>query len=428
MNSQLQRSNRREFLTVGCVGLAGLHLADALASERTAGTSSPPANAAILIWLGGGPATIDMWDPKPDAPENIRGEFAAIRTDVPGIEIGEHLPRMAKVMSHCALVRSLSHSISAHGPGAEYVMTGNRPSAAVDHPSLGSIASAQLPPRSGMPPYITFGTPPGREAGLLGAAHNPFEVSGGSAKLDGVSLPASLPNARFEKWNRLRDQIDRRFDSRSGDAVSDGLRKFQEQALDLLRSDRIAKAFRVEEEPETIRKQYGNSPLGRNTLAARRLVEAGARFVTIGTTGWDTHNNNFQTLENRLLPRLDDALSSLIGDLHARGLLETTLVCCIGEFGRTPQINGSGGRDHWPRSMAALLAGGGLKRGIAYGRTDKHGLQPEASPCSPDDIAATLLHQLTGRERLLITSVNNRTQPAFRNGQCLTGLCRTSRT
>lgn len=423
--------NRREFLRVGTAGLAGLSLADVLRSESTAAPSTSrsggTARSVILVWLSGGPATIDMWDLKPDAPEEIRGEFSAIETSAREVRIGEHLPRMAKVMDRCTLIRSVHHGLPAHGPGANYITSGNLPSAATEYPSLGSLSSALLAPRQGMPPYVAIGAPRGAGSGYLGAAHNPFVVrsSGfrGRLRADNVSLPQGFTLHDLSERNTLRRTFDRRFAKwEQSDDLLSGLGKFQQQALDILRTDRIGKALDVDTEPEASRKAYGTSPLGRHALASRRLIEAGARFVTIGTSGWDTHTGNFTALRNRLLPPLDQALAALIADLDRRGLLKSTLVLCAGEFNRTPNVNRAAGRDHWALSMSMLLAGGGLRPGVVYGSTDKHGKEPASNPCSPDDVAATVFAALGIPPNHRATSNTGRPMELFRKGKVLDGL------
>jgi len=422
--------NRRDFLRVGTAGLMGLSLADALRCDATAAESrsgTAAARSVILVWLSGGPATIDMWDLKPDAPEVIRGEFQPIATSAKGFEISEHLPRMAKVMDRCTLVRSVHHGLPAHGPGTQYVTSGNLPSAAIEYPSLGSLASQLLELRRGTPPYVAIGRPRGAGSGYLGAAHNPFVVESGGfrgqLRASNVSLPKGFTLHDLSERNALRSVFDRRFAAwEQTDDLLGGLGKFQLQALDILRTDRIGKALDVDKEPESVRKTYGNAPLGRHALAARRLIEAGARFVTIGTTGWDTHSGNFAALRTRLLPPLDQALSALIADLDKRGLLKSTVVLCAGEFNRTPNVNRAAGRDHWARSMAMLLAGGGFRRGFVYGRTDKHGKVPEANPCSPDDVAASVFAALSFPPNHQVTSTSGRPMELFRKGRVLRGL------
>jgi uncharacterized protein (DUF1501 family) len=424
--------HRRDFLRVGAAGMLGLGLADALrgAAGARAASGAEPATGVIQIWLSGGPATIDMWDPKPDAPEEIRGEFRPIATTAPGVSIGEHMPRLARVMDRCVLVRSLGHTISAHGPGTVYMATGNRPSAALDYPALGCLAAKVLPPRAGVPPYVTFAAlregAPGVGAGYLGPALGAFEVEGdpqrGGLQARGVSLPPEFSPRDLADRDALRDRFDRGLRALDASGLAASLDGFHRQALEILRSDRVRSAFDLTRERDATREDYGRNPLGQAVLAARRLIEAGARFVTIGAGGWDTHGDNFRTLRDRLLPPLDRALGTLIRDLESRGLLEETLVVCAGEFGRTPRVNASAGRDHWSRSMAVLLAGGGFPGGTVYGATDARGIGPARDACSPDDLAATIFQRLGISPRHEVRSASGRPIPIFREGKCLAHL------
>jgi hypothetical protein len=430
--TECQGLHRRDFLTAGAAGLFGLALPDSLRSEAVGDTASAlkPATGVIQIWLSGGPATIDMWDLKPDAPEEIRGEFRPIDSAAPGVSVTEHMPRLAAVMNHCALIRSLGHTITAHGPGTTYMATGNRPSPALEYPSLGSLAARVLPSRQGVPPYVTFAAlrdgVAGMGPGYLGPPYAPFEVEGepvrGTFQAQGVSLPTGFSLGDLESREALRGRFDRGLRALESTDTLVGLDRFHRQALEILHSDRVRIALDLEREPELIRDDYGRSPLGQGALAARRLIEAGARFVTLGVGGWDTHGNNFQTLRDRLLPRLDKALAALIRDLYARGLLDETIVVCAGEFGRTPRVNGTAGRDHWARSMAVLLAGGGIPGGTAYGATDQAGMAPCRDACSPDDLAATIYRRLGFGPHHEVRSASGRPIAIFREGRCLASL------
>ncbi len=414
--------HRRSFLQLGAAGLLGLALPRVLRAEATGKQPTPDAaNNLILIWLGGGPSTIDMWDPKPDAPDNIRGEFATISTAMPEVRISEHLPKMAKTLDRCTLIRSLKHSIPAHGPGSQYVLTGHLPSTATEYPSLGSIAARMLPSRAAIPPFVAFNNPSAGGSGYLGSAWDPFEVNDDSGRLpSGVSLGDNVDEAAFSARVRLRNQFDKRFDKLNHDPVASSLDVFQQQAVDVLRKDSIRRALDVENETEEVRGGYGSrSPLGRNALRACRLIEAGARFVTVGTTGWDTHANNFVQLQNNLLPQLDQALSALVADLEARSLLSSTIVCCCGEFGRTPTINDNAGRDHWSRAMSVLLAGGGFKSGYLHGATDKQGGEPIEDACTPADLAATILQRLGIAPTSKVKTLAGREMPISADGHVI---------
>jgi hypothetical protein len=421
--------HRRDFLTAGAAGLLGLTLPDMLRAESAGGTTSAarPATGVIQIWLSGGPATIDMWDLKPDAPEEFRGEFRPIDTAVPGVAITEHLPGLARVMNHCALVRSLGHTITAHEPGTTYMATGNRPSPALEYPPLGSLAARVLSPRQGVPPYVTFAAlregVAGAGPGYVGPAYGPFEVEGepgrGEFQAHGVSLPSGFSPGDLEQREALRRRFDRGLRTLESTDVLAGLDRFHRQALEVLHSDRVRTALDLAREPDLIRDDYGRSSLGQGLLAARRLIEAGARFVTLGVGGWDTHGDNFRSLRDLLLPPLDKALAALIRDLSARGLLDETIVLCAGEFGRTPRVNGQAGRDHWARSMSVFLAGGGIPGGTVVGATDERGIAPSRDACSPDDLAATVFKRLGFPSRHEVRSASGRPIAIFREGRCL---------
>jgi hypothetical protein len=418
--SDCERFHRRDFLALGTAGLLGFSLSDVLRQEARAGQSAGKAQSVILVWLAGGPATIDMWDLKPKAPENIRGEFKPIATSQPGVQVCEYMPQLAKVMNRCTLMRSLSHNIAAHGPGTVYMTTGNRPSPALEYPTLGSLTAKLMPVPNGVPPFISFAGVPAGTAGYLGAAFNPFEVENhparGGRRLAGLSLPEGFSVDALNRRDQLLNQFDESFKALDSAELPACLDRFHQQALDILRSDKARRAFDLDAEPATTRQAYGPSPFGASMLTARRLVEAGVRFVTLGLGGWDTHVGGFQTMRTQLLPQLDRPLGALIADLDARGLLESTIVCCAGEFGRTPRVNSSAGRDHWARSMSVLLAGGGFPRGHVHGATNDLGTEPSTLPCSPDDLAATIFHRLGLRHDQQVMTTSDRPVTIFREG------------
>jgi hypothetical protein len=427
---------RRDFLKVGSAGLLGLTLPQLLRMEakanETPARGQRRATSVIMVWLAGGPATIDMWDLRPNAPEGIRGEFREINTSADGIRISEHLPRMAEVMNKCTIVRSLAHAIPSHGPATVHMTTGNRPTPALQYPSLGSLVTRLLPGAQGVPPYVAFNELRNGSAGLagyLGTSYNPFIVEGaGNAngrggqtannlRVRGITLPSGFTLDQLENRDRLLQNFDRGLadTDRQADVV-DGLDTFHRQALDILRSDRTRNAFNLQQESESLRTRYGNTPFGQGALAARRLVEAGVRFVTISTGGWDTHSQTFNAHKTRLLPNLDQTLSALIKDLDDRGQLDSTIVYCAGEFGRTPRVNNNSGRDHWARSMSVVLAGGGIRRGYAHGTTDVQGMAPASDPCLPDDVAATIFQQMGLNHHQELMTPTGRPVQLFREG------------
>ncbi|VTR93553.1 protein containing duf1501 : Uncharacterized protein OS=Planctomyces brasiliensis (strain ATCC 49424 / DSM 5305 / JCM 21570 / NBRC 103401 / IFAM 1448) GN=Plabr_3235 PE=4 SV=1: DUF1501 [Gemmata massiliana] len=422
--------SRRGFLRVGTASALGLSLPDVLRAESR-GTRKSKADGLILVWLGGGPATIDMWDLKPDAPEEFRGEFKPIDTAAQGVRVCEHLPKVAGVMKKCALVRSLHHSITDHGAGAAHLATGHPPAAALKHPSLGAIAAKLLPAQAGLPPYIALDGAAGfpGAAGFLGADCDPFTVDVGGrggnraeSRVEGISLSTGFTADRLADRNKLRGAFDTKFHALERTELPGALDSFQQQATDILGSDRVRKAFDLSLEKDAVREPFGPTVFGRSALTARRLIEAGARCVTVGLTGWDTHAGSFRTMRQQLLPELDRVLSALVTDLSDHGMLDRTVVYCVGEFGRTPRVNGSAGRDHWARSMSVLLAGGGVRGGTAYGSTDAHGLAPENDPCSPADVSATVMNLLGIDPAHELRTLSGRPVAAFRDGKVIESL------
>lgn len=430
---------RRDFLKFGAAGLFGLGLPELLRLESQAARKTDAkkrkANAIIQVWLGGGPATIDMWDLKPSAPEGIRGEFKPVSTKADGIQISEHLPKMAQVMDRCTIVRSLAHTIPSHGPATVFMTTGNKPTPALQYPALGSLVTKMLPAEKGVPPYVSFGEVRGGNAGTagyLGTAYNPFIVEGsagmgkGSAtslRVRGIQLPNGFTLDELNDRDSLLKGFDRTFKAsdKSADLV-DGYDAFHKQALDILRSDKTKKAFNLDEEKATVRARYGANTFGQGALAARRLVEAGVRYVTISLGGWDTHSQTFNAHKTRLLPTLDATLSALIQDLSDRGMLDSTIVYCAGEFGRTPKVNKNNGRDHWARSMAVVLAGGGIRGGYAHGTTDANGMAPATEGCTPDDVSATMFQCLGIDPHQELMTGSGRPIQLFREGKVINKL------
>ena len=299
--------------------------------------------------------------------------------------------------------------------------TGNRPSPSLEYPGLGSLAARLLPAPAGVPSYVAFQRTAG--AGHLGTAYSAFEVENAAGRsrvrAPGMSLPTDFSLEELADRDRLRNVFDAAFKTLDQSDVPASLDKFHQQALDILRSDKLRRAFDLDTEPQRLRDAYGRSPLGQSALTARRLIEAGVRFVTVGLGGWDTHANNFQVLRGNLLPQLDSVLAALIGDLSDKGLLDRTLVYCAGEFNRTPRINGAAGRDHWSRSMAVLLAGGGIRKGYVHGSTDGQGTAPADAPCAPDDVAATVFQALGIAPNREVQTLTGRPVAIFRAGEVI---------
>jgi hypothetical protein len=414
------RCSRRAVLKVGGLGIAGLCLPALLQAEEQPRprTKRATARSVILLFQFGGPSHLDTFDPKPSAPREIRGEFTPIRTRVPGVLITEHLPRLAGLADTYALVRSVHHTRSSHNPGAYYSLTGREPlntavtanAAATDFPHPGSIVAAldrgerKVPPFVALPTMIADGPfrTPGEFAGFLGKMYDPLWVladpNAADFNVEQLTLPAELDVTRVQERRVILQELDARSRLAERLAAVGGMNAYRSRAIDLLTSPATQKAFALHEENDRLRDRYGRTTYGQSVLLARRLVEAGVRFVTVyysrGISGWDTHKDNFNTLKNSRLPQTDQTVSALLEDLQARGLLGETLVYWTGDFGRTPKINAEAGRDHWPPCQTVLLAGGGVRGGQVHGDSGPHGAAPADRPVLPDDITATLFHSL----------------------------------
>jgi hypothetical protein len=396
---------RRGFLRVGFLGLAGLSLADHLrlrAADRQAGKLTKD-TAVILLWLGGGPSHLDMYDLKPDAPAEFRGEFKPIDTNVPGILIGEHLPRQAKLMDRMAIVRSGWHTNAGHGMGSHWMLTGYVPTIEINdnlNPSCGSVvANMRGANRPKVPAYVCVPTPPpSANAAYLGVAYNPFsprsDPNSTGFQVRDLKLPSRVPLKRLQNRRELLRGMDAVRNDVDINGAAEGFDRFYQEAFDIVTSEAARAAFDIHKEDSRIRDHYGRNSWGQSALLARRLVEAGVTYVTVNLGGWDTHNNNFASLKKNLLPNYDRALATLVEDLHQRGLSRKVLVLAYGEFGRTPRINAGAGRDHWPNAMSVVFAGGGLKMGQVIGSTDAKAENPKTRPCSVGDLLSTMYHVL----------------------------------
>jgi hypothetical protein len=398
--------SRRDFIKVGALTSAGFGLADFLRLKEAGAVSERArAKSVILLYMGGGASHIDTFDLKPDAPSEYRGTFKPIPTNVPGISICEHLPLIAKQMDKMALVRSVHHVQDEHQQAAHFMLTGWMPSQVVfgnEHPSLGSVVAKETSGRFALP-YVVIKDPAilvnrHHGASFLGGAYDPFVVQTPWKTEDipappDTTLPSGITTSRMSKRRGLLRAVDSLLRRRELEGFQSA-DKHQEKVFDMMTSPQTVSAFDLSQESEKLRFRYGNSLLGQACLLARRLVEAGARFVTISKGGWDTHAYNFEMLDEELLPWLDRALSSLIEDLHERGLLDSTLVIWNGEFGRTPKINKDAGRDHWPSVMTMCLAGGGIQGGQVIGASDARGEFPVERPVTPQDVWVTMYHLL----------------------------------
>jgi hypothetical protein len=390
---------RRDFLKVGVLGGTGLTLAGYLRMLKADEVAPAKAKSAIFINLGGGPSHMDMFDLKPDAPAEYRGEFNPIKTNVAGIEISEHLPRLAQCADMYALLRGVSHTLAAHELGTKYMNSGNRPLPSLEFPGFGAVVSKELPGPSDLPSFVAIPNTPQR-AGYLGVQYAPLQTNASPAagrpfSVRGISLGRGLTVTDLEKRHQLLHDLDTAFRGfEESDELVQGLDQFGQQAHDIIASRRTRTAFDMtQEKPEAV-ERFGATPFGQSCLLACRLVEAGVRFITVSLGGWDTHNNNFQQLKGGKLKVLDDGLAAMFGTLAEVGLLDSTAVMVTGEFGRTPKINPRAGRDHWPRAMFVLMAGGGMKGGQVIGASDDKGMGPADEPITPDQVAASFYHCL----------------------------------
>lgn len=417
---------RRELLRAGAIGLGGITLPGLLRLQHAAAANgkSSKARSVIMLFLSGGPSHLDMWDLKPEAPEEIRGTFRPIATIVPGVEISEHLPRMAKVADKYAIVRSMHHGNGNHPAAMYWMMTGSpmtrtAPQAVSlsreDRPHPGSVLTKLLGPTKATPPFVMVpemispvGPPrPGQHAGFLGAGFDPYLVNS-DPNLPDFSAGALAPNSeitseRLSNRRALLGAVDRTARQLERNAEASGLDSYYEKAFDLVSSSSAQRAFDITAESAETRERYGRHTFGQSVLLARRLVEAGVRLVQVnwvrhdngkGGQGYDSHRDHLDWAKTELLPPTDAAFSSLIKDLAASGLLDETLVIMMGEFGRTPRFNKAAGRDHWPQCFSAVVAGGGIRGGQALGSSDKIGAYPNSNPLTPDDLIATMYHCL----------------------------------
>lgn len=413
------RVSRRGFLQAGMLGTAGLSLADVLRYQAQAATAPNRESSLIILWMRGGPSHIDMWDPKPEAPVEYRGEFGTMPTSVPGITLSDMLPQCAAVMQKWSIVRSLTHLDAGHSTADQTCFTGYPPGPAPDEnsmPSCGSIVAEQLGHRRrDLPSYVMVPRMvPGTGSAYLGVAYKPFETladpaAPGPFSVPNFALPTGLSYERLADRRSLLTGFDRV--RREVDALGQmqAIDRFHQQAWNILSSPAARDAFDLDREPREVRERYGFMPAfdpgaanrcgapnwSQRMLLARRLVEAGVRLVTVDLRWWDTHVLGFDSLRRGFLPRFDQAYSALIDDLDQRGLLASTLVVAWGEFGRTPRVNKDAGRDHYPNVFSAALAGGGVQGGRVVGESDAHGAFPRANPKTPQDVLATLYRHLS---------------------------------
>ena len=420
--------SRRHALKVGGLGLLGLSMPGILRALEEPQRIKPRAKSVIFLFQWGGPSHVDMFDMKPDAPEGIRGPYKPMSSKAHGIQVSEKLPRMAQVMDKVTLIRSMHHTMKNHNSAGYYALTGHAPLAddqrqrdSLDlFPGYSSIVDKLAPAGGAMPTSVSYphvitdgSVTPGQHASFLGKKHDPLLVlqdpNASSFSLPELSLPQGISFERMQARRELQQLVDAQTRIMDRSATASGFDSYYGQAMAMLQSPKLRDAFDISAEPQKVRDAYGRTTYGQSCLLARRLVEAGTKFVTVyfapsiggkSTTegGWDTHgfdnSRMFPIIEKYHLPITEQTLPTLLTELDERGLLETTLVVWMGEFGRTPNINKNASRDHWPQCYTTLLAGGGVKRGFVHGVSDKSGMYPAEDPVRPDDLAATIYHAL----------------------------------
>ncbi|WP_020475287.1 DUF1501 domain-containing protein [Zavarzinella formosa] len=395
--------NRRSFLRVGGLSAFSLSLADVLRAERKlpGGKSKHRAQSVILVYLGGGMSHHDTFDLKPEQPAEIRGKYKPMDSNVPGLQIGELLPMMAKTMDKVSLIRSGSHNNDHHETATNWVMSGRFGSAFGDFPAIGAVVAHETGFRGTMPPYVSVPRNPsftwelGKSA-FLGGRYESFKAgdpNDKNYKVQDVSPADAMTTRKIERRGRLLDAVDGLARQVQSNDQINTYDEFRQRASAMILSGEARKAFAIDEESEKLRDRYGRTTFGQSCLLARRLVESGVRFVTVNYGGWDHHGKIFEGLD-RKLPEFDRGFSSLVNDLTERGLISDTLVVCMGEFGRTPKINKDAGRDHWGQAGSLLFAGAGVKPGNVIGATDKQGAYATKRPVSPADVAYTVFDSL----------------------------------
>ena len=403
--------SRRNVLTVGAVGGLGLSLTDffriqaaraavpAGSGEKQFQSVEGTAKSVIFIFLPGGMAQQESFDPKPHAPLEYRGPLDSIETSLTGVRFSSLFEKTAKIADKLTVIRSLTHGEAAHERGVHNMFTGYRPSPALRYPSMGSVVSQEFGPRNHLPPYVLVPKVPNEFAGsgYLSSAHAGFSLGSDPAKRDyrvrDLSLPKNVDMQRFEKRRKLLDIVNDHFRQRENSDAMDAMDSFYGKAFSLISSKEAREAFDISKESSKLRARYGRNEYGARMLIGRRLVEAGVRFVSLTCGGWD-HHQNIESAMKAKAPVFDRAFSTLIEDLSERGLLDSTLVCVTSEFGRSPKINAQGGRDHWPKVFSNLLAGGGIRQGHVFGSSNATASEPAEAPLSVEDWATTIYHCL----------------------------------
>jgi len=396
--------SRREFMHVGFIGGLGLTLPGFLqmkahGAQKFYESKEGPAKNVIHIYLPGGMAHQESWDPKPYAPLEYRGPFKSIPTKIPGVRFSENFKQSAKIADKITVCRSMTHGEAAHERGTHNMFTGYRPSPAINFPSFGAVVSHELGSRKNLPPYVCVPNVPNEFAGsgYLSSSYGPFglgsDPSSDNFKVRDLSLPDGIGDDRFSKRRSLLDTVDGHFRKMEKSDALGAMDKFYNDAYSLISSKEAREAFDMSKESDKIKERYGKNTAGQRMLLSRRLVESGVRFVSMTYGGWDNHQN-IEAAFNNQGPVLDQAFAALISDLDERGLLDSTLVMMSSEFGRTPKINKDSGRDHYPRVFSVVLAGGGITRGQVYGSSDAFATAPEENPLSVEDLATTVYDRI----------------------------------
>jgi hypothetical protein len=381
---------------------------EAKAQQKQYKTRDGVAKSVIQIFLPGGMAHQESWDPKPYAPTEYRGPFGTINTSIKGIKFSQNLKHTAKIADKMTIIRSMAHGEAAHERGTHNMFTGYKPSPALQYPAMGSVVAHELGPNNNLPPYVCVPSVSNEFAnsGYLSSAFGPFaigsEPSRGDFKVRDLNMPGGVDDTRFNRRRSLLETVDHHFRTIEESDALDSMDAFYQHAYKLISSQKAREAFNLKAEPEAVQNRYGMNTPGQRMLLARRLVEAGTRFVSLTAGGWDHHDNIKNGIQGQM-PPVDQAIAALISDLDERGLLDSTLVMVTSEFGRTPKINGTGGRDHWPRVFSVGLAGGGIQRGLVYGSSDALGGEPEEDMVGIQDLATTVYNQLgiTGDKELM---------------------------
>jgi hypothetical protein len=396
---------RRSFLQAGFLGGLGISLADyfriekACADQKFYESVEGPAKSVIYIYLPGGSAHQETFDPKPLAPLEYRGPMNSIETNVPGIRLNEMMKNTSKVMDKISIIRSMTHGEAAHERGTHNMFTGYRPSPALKYPSIGSVVAHEFGPRQNLPPYVCIPNQPNESAGTgyLSSSFSGFSLGADPAsenfQVRDLKLPEGVDNTRFDRRRKTLDVVNNYFTGKEKADSLDAVQSFYDRAYGLINSEKAREAFDIDKESSSTRDKYGRNSAGARMLLARRLVEAGTRFVTLTYGGWDMHNNIDSGIKGQV-PALDQGFAALIEDLEDRGLLDSTLVCIASEFGRTPKINGNAGRDHWPKVFSVVMAGGGIKRGTIYGSSNTTASEPEDNPVTVEDWATTIYNRI----------------------------------